>query len=948
MTSLRKKISKWIIGSSDESNVSITQSVSTDSSLDIKRKSQDSGYSTAKSSKCHSFVTSGNEVPSKTTPRKLHTALSTTFTYLAETVRSGTALIYEAPVPREGSLPYESYLERQTPKKNVKHRPSIFSSMRRRNRTPTAGEPMLTDLLFDEDNTRRIVDDEAPTLNDVVIPDPELHRERTNIIEAIAVSTDHKPPRSTQQWPKPVSFAVDRFLPTEAPVRHALLLRPDSPYKDDTFPNLVGECPTGIHPKVVVGPLSPADLFENPVDDAKSYYMKLGINPRHTVSNSSPESLMGYRLPQSNATAVTDGSNHLFHETEMSHGTLPDGYAADAESSENESPIMGSRAVWEQKCMNRRQRYDALSPNKIDQTITYEGHKPDLDFEGILDQDHRIQNQQPDTLPSTICYAVEAIDSKSGDNFDSGDECSELVPEKISLPETPETTQAGHDRSSNSNSLAEFTKTSDVYEDFPPTPTLSPLSDASNLSASFLMSALHIEHARVESGSAISDHNYSDRAASTEESPSIPRPFPGLRVRSWSTSAEADIDEATPTYDYLEVHSYVTGHTFPEDYTSSAHAPPVHLSSAEWDLRILAANKSQDSSKWTADLALLPKERLAKDCTSTTESAMAEQIPTIQSTPDASVMPLSTDKDTEEVPEISPSGGKLLNPVSEPEFSVAHFSPMLQDTTQYAGHELNPEGPIKDESLCNSPISGGRRCACLAHKKEAITPTATPNRTKLKRSTKKVGRPKTGVNPVVKQMDTSAKSSAAGEELVESTAAANRTIFLRIRGGGDAEILKPTQPGAENNSVPSANPIVEAVGQDRDDLERVDHNAEILESNQPESENDNLPSANAKGKARAYPVVEAVRQGLDMFGRLDGDAKIPDSSQPEPENDNVPSAKAKGKQRAYPVVEAIGRDRDKLGRVDGNCVGTCTSWTRCKVCWPPTRDAPNSEVHKGG
>lgn len=169
MASLRKRVSKWMLRSSEDSDATTARSSEKHSRMDLERGSLDSGYHSLRALENQDSIPLGDEYAPKSTPRRLHKAWSTTFTYLSETVRSGAAYIYNESTKEEEAPAVEwSEMESQTPRKRLRRRSSLFSSMRRRKNLPIAPAP---DARAESSTpTRRMLTDEAPTLDDVMIP----------------------------------------------------------------------------------------------------------------------------------------------------------------------------------------------------------------------------------------------------------------------------------------------------------------------------------------------------------------------------------------------------------------------------------------------------------------------------------------------------------------------------------------------------------------------------------------------------------------------------------------------------------------------------------------------------------------------------------------------------------------------------------------------------------
>ena len=193
--------------------------------MDVSRGSLDSGYHsmTAKSSRGSqdaliqgtTFITPSMESSPERSPRKLHKAISSTFSgamqAFSNTVRSTTSYIY--PSAGEPELPSSEWAECETPKKPSR-RSSIMSSIRRRNPrvTPQALEAKLE---FPElpQSPLSMKQEKAPAI-DVEIPSASISHA---LLEKGPTSTGSQllagvnlPAGSKNLWPGPTRLTVDQ------------------------------------------------------------------------------------------------------------------------------------------------------------------------------------------------------------------------------------------------------------------------------------------------------------------------------------------------------------------------------------------------------------------------------------------------------------------------------------------------------------------------------------------------------------------------------------------------------------------------------------------------------------------------------------------------------------------------------------------------------------------
>lgn len=394
MASLRKRFS-WALGDQKRS-----RSAKGHHSLDVNRGSLDSGYQdVSQSSNLSPYAYQGSP---KSSPRKLHKALSTTFDYLANTVRQGATYIYQGVIENDDDLSGGSDSANSTPKATPKRhsrRPSLFSSVRSRKglfspkarngevewtgslgsspkRTRVPGEssefaPTLVGIGKSLESvstlvrvgseksglsptTTRIVDDMAPTL-DVHIPNSSLDNKdsrqgpTSQPVELMggAGSESQVPPMED-----PFTSRDDLSSHVRIFITSAMASPPGpaskAPFVEDN--GYIAECESGAE-QSGNEELSPACLkFTAPTSPEAETSM--ACDHPHPVpvvrSHASPAAARPYL-------------STIQSQIHKNMGGLPsDVYEADlevSESSTNAAPSMGPRAVFEQGLADRNRRY---------------------------------------------------------------------------------------------------------------------------------------------------------------------------------------------------------------------------------------------------------------------------------------------------------------------------------------------------------------------------------------------------------------------------------------------------------------------------------------------------------------------------------------------------------------------------------------------------------------
>ena len=383
MASLRKRLSKWALGGGDEQ-------IKRPLSMDLPRVSLDSGY--------HSMTQKGSSqipslLPEQDSPqasrKTLHKALSTTFDYLADTVRQGAASFHQQSLEKDDYLSEHSEVEtpKQTPEKH-RRRSSVFSSVRSRKAmfSPKSRKAGLafSDAPEPPPTPTRVTDEKAPIL-DVSIPSsPHMHNDSPK-----GITRSDTVCGTITLWPSPAEVAVgleDPYIDQDdlsIRVRSFVAstwaaspsAKPDVPTVDDK--GYAADIETGAEQseseaftppsyQPMVSRLSevsdvPANSQrqETPrarVDDQSGSPRRPLIPPR----GSSNARLKSATVPQ--LTSDLPGSKHC---TDRS---ASDVYEADAECSETSPraiPSMGSRIKFELVRADRDRRYLAAMVDNV-------------------------------------------------------------------------------------------------------------------------------------------------------------------------------------------------------------------------------------------------------------------------------------------------------------------------------------------------------------------------------------------------------------------------------------------------------------------------------------------------------------------------------------------------------------------------------------------------------
>ena len=238
MASLRKKLS-MALGLNSE----VSSSASKISSMHRSRNSIDSGYHSMiakpecgnpdSESQAATFVTSGTEGSPEHSPRKLHKAISSTFSgamqAFSNTVRATTSYLY--PTTGEPELPSSEWAECETPKKESRQS-SVMSSLRSRKQRFT---PRASGSKIESPETQPspvpVTQDESPAL-DVEIPGPSLSLGKVSVSNGSQLLAGVKlPPAPKNLWPPPTRLTIEQISGKNRwRIPHNLVSKVDDPY----------------------------------------------------------------------------------------------------------------------------------------------------------------------------------------------------------------------------------------------------------------------------------------------------------------------------------------------------------------------------------------------------------------------------------------------------------------------------------------------------------------------------------------------------------------------------------------------------------------------------------------------------------------------------------------------------------------------------------------------
>ena len=238
MASIRKKLS-MVLGLNGEG----LSSTSKASSLDLSRSSIDSGYhsmikrgSQDSASQVTTFVTSETESSPERSPKKLHKAISSTFSgaiqAFSNTVRSTTSYIY--PTAGEPELPSSEWAEYETPKK-ASRRSSIMSSVRSRKQRLTPRAPGAKIVPAEAPQSPvPITQENAPAL-DVNIPNPSFSCEslaKVSVSNGSQLLAGVKLPAGPRNlWPRPTRLTAEQASGDDRrETPHSVVSEIDDPY----------------------------------------------------------------------------------------------------------------------------------------------------------------------------------------------------------------------------------------------------------------------------------------------------------------------------------------------------------------------------------------------------------------------------------------------------------------------------------------------------------------------------------------------------------------------------------------------------------------------------------------------------------------------------------------------------------------------------------------------
>ena len=448
MASLRKRLSRWALGDGDGD-------VKRPVSLEVNRGSIDSGYHSTSRNRLSQIPSLSpiKDTPEKS-PRSLHKTLSTTFGFLADTMRQGVTSLHQE-YSKDDNLSEQSEFVTppQTPKKQ-RRRSSLFSSVRgRKFASSPRSEKIAIDSPVSPDLSpipSNYIEEPAPVLR-VPIPDARLNEDSPDRVSAIRTASNAKVP-----WPSPASIAVgseDLYIDRDdLSTRIRLFLnstladsacqKANTSCRDDK--GYAAESESGAEPSdgEAISPLVEQHVTSGPSEPTTLSIGYPQVTPRVRLDDGSGSPRNFKPPPRSSSImsaspVVRSQLSSGRPETKQGGSRLPSYmYEADAEVSETSpevTPSMGSRAIWERARADRSQRYLAAIGDNVDKDTgssikvnipeSRPGSPESLEgngspkFKAIGEQIRR-----PPYPTGALKYAVEAAERQSGANLIDGED----------------------------------------------------------------------------------------------------------------------------------------------------------------------------------------------------------------------------------------------------------------------------------------------------------------------------------------------------------------------------------------------------------------------------------------------------------------------------------------------------------------------------------------------
>ena len=835
MASLRKRLSKWALGSDDEqANRPI--------GMDVHRGSIDSGYysMTHKRESQISGLLPRDDSPNSS-PGHLHKALATTFGFLADTVRQGVTSLHQKSPRKDDDLSEQSEFEtpEQTPKKHNR-RPSLFSSVRSRK---NVFKPRSPEAVFNSPDSperpstpSRVSNENAPIL-DVPIPNSCLNNASPKRITGLPATG------GTVLWPSPTKVAVgtdnpcidrdDLSIRVRQFVASALAAptsrKSSAPHQDDK--GYVAEVESGAEQSeselsIPSGEQNAASGLSEISLCPPNSHGKATTRVRDDDPSGSPVKVVS--LPQVSPTigpsqAYRVELDPIVPKASQNGSRVPsDVYEADAELSESSpevTPNMGSRAAWERTRADRDRRYletmrdgtqsggdpplQLPPPKSSSRSLVYNeiDSVPELEAIGeripgessptgalkyAVEASERrcgADLSEEDPPISALSYAVEAAERQSGTNLWEEEDNNLSVPFEGRLPPsilsasiTPDDIMAlegANDRFVNDNILSWSDFETDISDNYPSQQTALPQPEdpfeaglrAAGLSIQsytrqtsvaipeILGQSLPNQNPPVRSPTPVSHYRSvsdlsevtNDSCAVTTNSPSCeaPPPFPSLHVRSEPARRMSSNMAALNVSEKVEIPLVGPANT------GLKHSSRSCLPSEVTDL---ATRHNDAASPLPAQVEPDPSTTELID-ENTGQLKLEAEFHTSQKPFNAAKLPnfeLPSPPRRSPKSRCSPNGKRSLRgkknargrprvPFSEttgnatkeepsprvgtPQFSVKHFKPTSEESSPYAGFELEPvsfEAPVAQGKAGSSPLASDKKAVWFAKDVEII------------------------------------------------------------------------------------------------------------------------------------------------------------------------------------------------------------------------------------
>lgn len=633
-------------------------------------------------------------------------------------------------------------------------------------------------------------------------------------------------------------------------------------------------------------------------------------------------------------------------------------YVGDGESPDVSPPNMGPRAIWEQRRAARHQRYLSLSPLENSNALSDDEYEPPLQLRrspgkaSLKQQAHQVPQ-----APSGIRLAVEAIDSKSGLEYDADDSTPEFSSSKTASVETMasllegpldcgQVWQAGSQFDEGPNLAAprqETTIQSELAEINP-----SPLLNAAPSNAFFARPRFVVAFKHNRPASGFSDITDKDCAITTQHSPP---PYTALHMHASPAAVHSELLEALRTLDDGEFTisgpaninlNAPKGHNSPGREIAEPQpvdcSPEIYVGPAMTDERCFPASPLPLGRKTTPTrnapkptrkpIIMGDKFGILPERGSTFSPRLVGHSPEIrvarveideQPLPGLS-LPLrprvTPSRDRTPMREVSLNVRNASNhstPDSNSKFSMAQFSPKSDTKTQYAGYELENVQPFFAQETGCSPTNSKEQYA--GHDLELKQPSIEPK-------------------PEISPPNSSKRCVCFAPKI---------------------EVIGPnTSPGAKKSKVSKTETLGKAASSSPKKSKKAREKQKIQKEVEAKSElalrkmADNLKTPEVKSGAlefsNAFGELAKTADSFEANINEQGEEK-PDAleSKAFAELDKELGALEVGdfqeNEEDY-TLEPEGqgwhsRREESLAIDDADivCVGNCSAWVNCKTCW---------------